>query len=386
MASAFVYQDIGACHCSGGGGGGGCDVTICVLGCSTGTPPPVEGASVTVTLTAGGTVSGTTGSGGCVTLNVETAGTYEVVISASGYNTFDANMTMACDNSYTVYLVPTGSADFCCVTFQVNGCCGNPVSGAQVTIDGATLVTDDSGETQAWCQTAVGTYDWEVTAENYVSQSGSYAISQICNQSNCTVPPLITVNLSPATGYGCGPPATPAATPLPSTLSLTDSVYGGTSLSWNAATGVWDGALSATNTFGQCEIAFTIYYEMAQCQCGTAAVTASWCTSYCGACTGAPSDCLPGIPGYGSFTDYCNDFPGPAVPSPEDLDFCEVSCQCLAPVSPYSGAQGACTGCNCYAQPAASHAVTSCVGQPFELEVSMLGTPWPSGATVTITS
>lgn len=87
--------------CCGYGGGGGetCALTICVVGCSLnrgGTDGPVSGATIVVksSITASMLGSGTTGSDGCVTIDVpyESGGTYVAEVQATDFEDGGGNV------------------------------------------------------------------------------------------------------------------------------------------------------------------------------------------------------------------------------------------------------------------------------------------------------
>lgn len=283
QVKAFSLGGLGApCCCGGGPPPCPCNATICVEGC--------EGtilADASVVIKSGSTVvaSGTTNSLGCVTLCIGTAGSYEVIVTypAGGYYTYDNTLSLACGDTYTVKLVPIGSPTYCCVTFNVSGCCGGGVVGATITIGGATITTGADGSA-VWCGTDPGSYPYSVCADRYACASGTYVISSVCNSGGCSPPPTIGVALSPASGYECGGKATDGSGnsgPIPTTLTLSDSVYGGASLSYTGG-GIWTGQLTVSGMmFSGCTPTFTLYYSFNGC--GNQLLV-SFCVEVCGDC------------------------------------------------------------------------------------------------------
>jgi len=102
----FGRWALGECNCNCGGGA--CNVTIDVDGCGAG----VSGATVTIK-SGGSTVASGTTSGGTVALSIPSAGTYEVVVSASGYPPYDQNLTLSCSGTYAINLT---AGYVCCGT------------------------------------------------------------------------------------------------------------------------------------------------------------------------------------------------------------------------------------------------------------------------------
>lgn len=119
------------CGCCGSPPPPVCNTTICPIDCN---GNPINGAAVAI-LSGGTTVaSGTTSGDGCVTLNIGTAGTYTVDVSASGYNSFSSSETLSCAGTTTISM--TLASGYTC-----SPCCGAQVSGGAVT----PTVTDANG-------------------------------------------------------------------------------------------------------------------------------------------------------------------------------------------------------------------------------------------------
>jgi len=92
-----------------------CCVTICVNGpCG-----PIPDATVTVSSGMTTVATGTTNANGCILLDIGTAGTYTVTVSATGYTTVTGSHSLACCGSLAVTLaLSSGIPVICC------GACG----------------------------------------------------------------------------------------------------------------------------------------------------------------------------------------------------------------------------------------------------------------------
>ncbi len=121
QVKAFSLGGLGSpCCCSG------CVVTVCVTNCSS----PVVGATVTIKSGSTTIATGTTNSSGCAgNLNIGTAGTYTIVIAASGHTTttltgihLDCGQTFNFDFTATTYcLISWCNAPYTCgatITFK----------------------------------------------------------------------------------------------------------------------------------------------------------------------------------------------------------------------------------------------------------------------------
>jgi hypothetical protein len=248
---ALTKQDPGCCC---GGGGCTCPATICVTDCS---GMPINGATVTVSTLA---PCGTTGSGCCqVCLDaLGGAGTYPVMIAATGYTTSTTNVALTCSGTATIQLRTTAQGPSFCIT--VNGCC-TTLAGATVTIAGVTSTTTSSGLV-CWAGTVAGTYTWSVSKARFVTQTGMFTISS-CSGGTQTQ----NVDLAAASGYVCAgtgnpygccvglPSASQPALndPIPTTLFLTDSIAGAITLTYSG--GAWTGTTTYTSPGGWCLMA-----------------------------------------------------------------------------------------------------------------------------------
>ena len=269
------------CNC--GGTPELCGVTVCVTGCPAGTP--LAGAVVTVR--SGGYLVGTcvTAAGGCCSMPIPAAGSYEVAVTAPGYQPYDGIKSLACDSTATIalqasYAPPT-------VTLTVYGCCGLALPGADVVLsDGQGGTTDSSGQVSFYIG-AGGTYTYTASKARFAAGTGSFTTAP-CQTSTTAV----SVNLSPASGYACGPRqdnvGNPRPDPIPTTLVLTDSEYGSTSLVYDPTNQWWYGQLVASFPGGcNCPASsFTIGYTMTGCggAIGGVFLTVNWTQCEYGTC------------------------------------------------------------------------------------------------------
>jgi hypothetical protein len=136
-----------------------CNTTICVTGCGTVNP----GATVQVKSGATVIASGTTDSAGCVTLNVGTAGTYTVVVSAARFNTNTASRALTCGGTVTISL--TIASGFHCLS----ACCPG--------LPDTVYVTDGLGTTALTFQ--VGLSTWDGFGLSGYAGTGSFTISGV---------------------------------------------------------------------------------------------------------------------------------------------------------------------------------------------------------------
>lgn len=355
----------------------GCGVTICVKACPGG--GDLEGASVTITPDGGDPVSGTTPSSGCIELDIGSSGSCQVEITADGYQPYDGTLELDCDNTYGFTLVPdTVDAS---VLFTVTGCCSAPLPGATVTLsDGQSGVTNSSGQV-SFFEGIAGAYDYTIAKSRWETYSGSFTIES-CQ--NFTTP--VPVTMTPASGYVCGLMASdgsPIADPIPTTLPLTDSVYGGTSITYDADSTAWIGTISASYPGSEAcncpAAAFTITYSLPACPSTDGlkvtwdALTYTFCEfgegitvqSYCPADPGEAVTCAGKAPGNYLTNPAHSDVLGPAVAGTTST---------TVPYD-YSGTIAA---CDCEPNPNGDYSCGGTTG-------AYGGIPWPSGATITIT-
>jgi len=231
-----------------GCGGTACGSTLCVTGCPGGTA--LVGASVTIS--RGGTVihSGTTVADGhgnaCVGTAIPASADYQVAVSATGYKPYTGTKTIHCGDTTTIQLAASTSPAG--VKFAVTGCCSLPLAGAAITLsDGQTGTTDSTGACSFWFGTG-GTITYAIAKSRWATATGSFTIA------SCSAAPTtnLPVTMAPATGYVCGGAIgntgalAGCAEPLPTTLFLTDSLYGGCTLAWDAGTASWKGTITCT--------------------------------------------------------------------------------------------------------------------------------------------
>jgi len=159
-----------------------------------------DGYTVTFNVTSGGmmpvseaTISITgeddlvTNMMGSATINLEN-GAYEFSVTAEGYEAYSDEFTVA-DEELTVPvdLIPEGGQDGFSVNFMVTTGGMTPVEGATIVITGQeTLTTDNFG--MASIQLENGTYNYDVSATGYVSQTGQEFVVDGANEN-------VTVNL-----------------------------------------------------------------------------------------------------------------------------------------------------------------------------------------------
>ena len=235
--SGFAFQDPGGCNCPGSCT---CSTTICVQACG---GSAISGATVTISSLA----PVTTGSGGCTNGicldSVGGAGTYQVTVSASGYNSYNQSLALTCGGTKTIQLTTgtTGS-----VVFNVAGCEGKPLANATVTIAGATYTTSAGGTVTVYLSGS-GTYPFAVTKLRWQTSSGNVVFS-----TNCPGQQTVNITMAVASGYVCcyGPGSAGLADPIATTLSLTDAVYGSTTLTYSG--GQWTGTITGASFAGGC--------------------------------------------------------------------------------------------------------------------------------------
>ena len=237
-----------------------CGITVCIKDC---TGAAVGGATIGVTTTGGGAVtSGTTDSiTGCATsVNVGTAGTYRFQISKTGFRTVTRTQAVTCGGTYTFHILKTTDG---CSTLNIFGCCGytdpaGSLPGATVTVDGGTY-TQPGRFAGGVCLPIAdpGSYPYTATylspdgSSRYNVYSGTLTIGTLC-----TPAAQVDISLTPAGGYVCPPWAGSTCSPttcgpdtfdpIPTTLTLIDSVYGTCALTYSATDCKWHGSLSAS--------------------------------------------------------------------------------------------------------------------------------------------
>jgi hypothetical protein len=368
----------------------GCQVTICVVSCSSG---PISGALVEIRSGGSDVTSGTTGAGGCITLTIPSAGTYEVKVTSGGTVIYDANQALTCGGTTTI-APGAGAVSFC---FQ--DCALNPLSGATFTVFTLAGAMISSGTTDGTgcvglAVPAAGNYKLTVAyggntltvASVYISCSGltyenatvqalgcwnspvpgaqvvitpgagltlstttlttdstgtvsfpypvstyySYSItygSRFATATGSTID-CITVNLAAAAGYECA--CDPCPIPLCDTLDLTDSILGGCVLTFGG--GGWTGSIVT---------AFPGY-----CGCPAATVTVSYIfdgcnlTIYVHFANGALNPCT------GLDIAGCPNDAGSGI---EYLGNTMTSAACALPASEWTATTAACVCAQCNA-------------------------------------
>jgi hypothetical protein len=104
-----------------------CRVCFCVTGCG----GPVVGATVSVS----GGPSGITRINGCVVLDVGSAGTYTVTVTAPGFNDYSQSLDLQCGVQTKISLTPA-SGYLCCA--ELTGC---PIPSTDLFLSDSILIT-----------------------------------------------------------------------------------------------------------------------------------------------------------------------------------------------------------------------------------------------------
>src|SRR6185312_7872005 len=119
MAQVKIFSTGGIGHpCCCSGTTHHCVITICVQGCTGGS---LSGAVVTIKFGGTTVATCTTNGGGCCTVDVHDADTYEVTVSHAGYYTYRASRALTCNSTINIKLkLTTGAVP---VEFDVTGCC-----------------------------------------------------------------------------------------------------------------------------------------------------------------------------------------------------------------------------------------------------------------------
>lgn len=220
--------------------GTSCQLCVTVTNCS-GTA--LSGA--TVTITQGGTTIGTcttNGSGQCC-VDVPSSGSYVAAVTLSGYTGSNKVVSVTCPAGASATLVATPDANrhrF----FAQSPCDLAGIPGVVFTIDGGSYTTDASGF--AYYAIPAGTYSWTATSPHPgLNNASGSKVHFSCFTSNWGQ--LFTV----ATGYacicGCKFPISKSAS-----LSLTDSIIGSVSLTWDAGTSTFKGTIAGYGFPGFC--------------------------------------------------------------------------------------------------------------------------------------
>jgi hypothetical protein len=201
----------------------------------------------------------------CCSLDIGTAGTETLTVSAPGFIPFTGTLAMICESTIPVGLQPTGTT--ATVVFTVTGCCSLPLPGAVIQLsDGQTCTTDSAGQCSFWL-TLPGTYTYMIGKVRFVTATGSFTIGSACPGGGATV----DVTLSPESGFACGPQydqnlANPRPDPIPTTLNITDSTYGATTLIYNGS--FWTGTINGATFGAACSCpgnTFSITYNLYPC-------------------------------------------------------------------------------------------------------------------------
>jgi hypothetical protein len=156
-----------------------------------------------------------------------------------------------------------GQTDCDCpyVNINVTGCNGAPLEGASISLDtGCTGSTNGLG-VFVCPNIPNGWHTLVTTCPRFATNTDTF------NYTDCPLDKDLFITMNPdGASYAC---VTCSTIPLKKALTLSDSVYGLCSLTWNVATGTWQGSKSVTWPGNACcpSVTFTIYYELtASCQ------------------------------------------------------------------------------------------------------------------------
>ncbi len=263
-----------------------CPIIICVEACD-GTP--LVGVLVTIkngttTITSCVTHIGADGKA-CCGVDIGDPGTYTIEVGGgAGCFSYKRRRKFECNTKYTIKIKCTTPT----VTFIVTGCCGDPLPDATVTFDGVEYTTDADGKAFIGV-TDPGTYSWTIHKNRFTDVTGTETLTSC--QANANISRL----LSPDSGYHCGPKTSgPNPDPVPNTLVLTDTVWGGTFLTYSPTLfggPGWNGHL-------------TVAFPGICAFCPPANVTISYRVSPCTVTTTIPlSVTWPRRPGHGNCPD-----------------------------------------------------------------------------------
>jgi PEGA domain len=335
---------LGTCCCTGEGSG--CCIIICVTGCPDNVALP--GAMVSIYASKGGTLlaSGPTISpSGCTypcALLVPTSDipeTLYIVVSATGYVTYQGNLTIASPCclisnpcTITIALQPVDLEYYyayynicvssCGTECSDSGTCapysGCPPQGATVSVDGNDYDVPSTGCVQV-VFSQPGTYPVTVSAPRYVTCEQELTVTSVCYGNGGQA--CVGITLAVQEGYvcppGCGCPDGFAAGPWPTTLNITDSVAGSGTLTYTTVgdDSYWTGSIT-TSFPGCCGL-----------QPGTTTLTyvfpgANPCPGYSSAC-----NCTVGITAITGCGGDCDDrAPTTCCPSYEGNPFITTTC------------------------------------------------------------
>lgn len=253
LVETFLQTVIYDCACgSSSSSSSSCFLTICATNCDTGNV--VSGAVITVT----GAVppSGFTPSGGCIQFLIPSPGTYPVSASATGFVTSNLSLPITCNEIFTIRLISTNSP--LCQDINIFGCnafAGGALAGfGTLTVGGNTFtMPEDGGPLSACISLTSGTYPWTASGPDFQDMTGMVTVPGPCSPGT-GLPE--TIVLTPDSGFHCatcqgfgvdvGGILVPSFSGFvyPETLTLNDSVYGGTTLTYDVPTSTWIGTLN----------------------------------------------------------------------------------------------------------------------------------------------
>lgn len=215
--------------------GGACPGQFCVTATNICSSVAVVGATVTVTGPSGFSGTCTTDSLGKCCVSYTAAGSYTITISQTGFSNYVTTLTATCaTQNITATMSPAGPYT---LNVLVTGC-GGAMDGVLVSVTDGVGFTGTCTTTLTGCSISVpalGTYTVTASRSRFVTQTVTVSVSNPCSATSRTI------NLVIDTGYAC---SSLCLVPLLTTLNLTDSRYGSTTISWNGTTG-WTGTLAS---------------------------------------------------------------------------------------------------------------------------------------------
>lgn len=220
-----------------------CSIKVCVTSCVSGSP--LAGAVVTIASNPPATC--TTGNTGCCSLQIGSSGNYAITITLAGYATYSQSQQFNCGLTYNFVLQLTTQAS---VIFQASGCSAL-LAGVTCTVDGQSCTTNSMGQCSI-SNVPPGTYTWTMSKSRYATQTGSVTVPPCYEGSVYASPfPGIPIRMTPAEGYAFAIWAGQCCVndPVPTTLSLTDSVAGSCEITFSGDPingGTWTGSISYT--------------------------------------------------------------------------------------------------------------------------------------------
>jgi len=210
-------------------------------------------------------------------MSIDASGMHEIIVTATGYNTFDAKKNISCGDTLNIELVPSSYNP--AIQFNIKGCCDGAL-GLTAYLPGAAIsllppsgyefdcTTNSTGQCNFFVAEA-GTYSYMISKSRFQTITGTVTITNCLNTTT-----TINYTMDPASGYVCGEDSCSGGVeaiipdPIPTTLNLTDSVYGPTTLTWDPVNLWWLGTI-VTTSMALCNcpagLTFTLTYTLYRC-------------------------------------------------------------------------------------------------------------------------